>query len=182
MVGHVKVQGWPVTREIQTLVAVAATIPACACLVLLTDHDAVALEAGMLVALLLVPLHEYCHYRAHRWLGHDARMVWAAWPLTSLLAPRTEWRGIARMRDLPLALLAPQAVTLGLVAAAAGLHRVSLWAAVVTYGLLSVGDLTQAAYVCWQLLGKGSRRRILLNTPGPEAGLYAPSARAGGAV
>jgi hypothetical protein len=112
--------------------------------------------------------HERLDATAARVLGLKARISWSG------LMPHSQSEGVLRLWQVPVTGLAPQLLTVGLLAGGAWLHSPVLAVGAIGHAALSVGDFAHATYAALSALRAGTRRRVLLNGPGPEAGLYEP--------
>lgn len=110
--------------------------------------------------------HEHLHAAAARALGLKARVRWSA------LMPHSQSEGVLRMRQIPLTSLAPQLLTLGLGLSAVLSRSPVLAVAAIGHAAVSAGDYAHAVYALMAAVLPGTRERVLLNGPGPEAGLY----------
>lgn len=166
--GYRKVGGWPVTARLQVGLGLAASPPAAAGMLAASRGEPAAFVLGALLAALAVIPHEQMHAAAARVLGLKARIY------RSGLMPHSQSEGLLRLWQVPFTSLAPQLLTLGLLAGSAWLRSPVLAVGAIGHAALSLGDFAHAAYAALSVLRAGTRRRVLLNGTGPEAGLYEP--------
>ena len=167
--GYRKAGGWPVTAQLQTWLGLAVSPLAAAGMLAASRGESAAFALGALLAALAVIPHEHLHVAAARVLGLTARISWSG------LLPHSQSEGVLRLWQVPFTSLAPQLLTLGLLAGSAWLRSPVLAVAAIGHAALSLGDVAHAAYAVLLVLRAGTRRRVLLNGTGPEAGLYEPS-------
>ena len=167
--GYRKAGGWPVTAQLQAWLGLAVSPLAAAGMLAASRGESAAFALGALLAALAVVPHEHLHVAAARVLGLKARISWSG------LMPHSQSEGVLRLWQVPVTGLAPQLVTLGLIAGAAALRSPVLAASAISHAALSTGDFAHAAYAALSALRPVTRRRVLLNGTGPEAGLYEPS-------
>ena len=167
--GYRKAGGWPVTARLQVGLGLAASPLAAAGMLAASRGESAAFALGALLAALAVIPHEHLHAAAARVLGLKARIYWSG------LMPHSQSEGLLRLWQVPVSSLAPQLLTLGLLAGGAWLRSPVLAVAAIGHAALSLGDVAHAAYAALSVLRAGTRRRVLLNGTGPAAGLYEPT-------
>ena len=168
LAGCRKVGGWPVTARTQAWLGLAASPLAAAGMLVASRGDPAVFGLGVGVSMLSAIPHEHLHAAAARALGLTARVRWSA------LMPHSQSEGVLRLWQVPVTSLAPQLLTLGLLAGGAWLRSPVLAVATIGHAALSLGDVAHAAYAALSVLRASTRRRLLLNGPGPAAGLYEP--------
>ena len=169
LAGCRKAGGWPVTARTQAWLGLAASPLAAAGMLVASRGDPAVFGSGVGVSMLSAIPHEHLHAAAARALGLKARVRWSA------LMPQSQSEGVLRMYQIPLTSLAPQLLTLGLGISAVLSRSPVLAVAAIGHATISVGDYAHATYAAVASLRPQTRRRLLLNGPGPEAGLYEPA-------